>query len=107
MKLKLDELKIQSFVTSLESSEKLTVQGGTDSPAACYSYFGCSPTWPANSYQIPDPLSGYQCSPGSCGVGDDPPQTEDCHTNDCVYQSGFPSGCTDPGTGYTCFIQGC
>lgn len=98
MKLKLDELKIQSFVTSLETSEKLTVQGGA------VTHHLCAPGWPGGTQD--NTQTGYPCPDTSCQYGggdDDPPPSG----NGCGAQSGIPAGCTDPGTGYTCYVQGC
>lgn len=117
MKLKLTELKVQSFVTSLEEEQKQTVNGVTY--AGCYGAgtvdcpsdqrtLGCGNTGFCNqgvpSYQ--NAATGYPCP--SCGGGGG---TNYCTNSGCPTNGNCGSGQTyssnGTGTGYQCYISGC
>lgn len=115
MKLKLDELKVQSFVTSLELEAKQTVQGGSDGYGGCgtpsawncgQSAYTCGPGWPSTATQDRT-QTGYPCPSTACVVGYNPPPPPNTSSGCYGVSSGVPAGCTSPSTGYYCAIQGC
>ena len=99
MKLKLSELKVQSFVTSLEDEQKKTINGAEDGPGTVGpTYNGNSPT----GYPCP---SCYQNTDG----GTSPSQTSQAAGCGTYSYCGNGTGgtCSGMGTGYQCSVGGC
>lgn len=98
MKLKLSELKVQSFVTSLEDEQKKTINGATGDSACNTITCGCTAFCNGTDATLcNNPATGYPCP--ACGyTGGDPSPTSACNTNNCG--SGLA-------TGYPCVVAGC
>ncbi len=94
-KLKLSELKIQSFVTSLNAAHKQTVQGGASAggAAGCNTNIGTGCTFACNSGNC---SGGYGCGGGGGGGNTGPANTSACPTSPSNQCNG--NGVTNPTT---------
>lgn len=102
-KIKLDDLKVKSFVTSIENSNEIF--GGTTSPitSPCCTYFGCAQTEVANTRNCLCPSQLSECCV--------PIYTFPVCSNGCtgpVECESRPPYCpTEPGSaGGCCFLEG-